>query len=319
MRCSPPRTVPARAVLLLVGAAASCAVWAAPAAAEPPTRVLLTNDDGIAAPGLAAVRDALCRAGHKVTVVAPAANQSGSGGRITSGGRLPVTTSTFPCGSRTGVAWAVAGSPADTVFVAMDQLYRRARPDLVVSGSNAGQNLSETVNHSGTIGAALTASELGVPSIAVSTGLDPAQLSTGTPATDDAYGPTARTLAGLVDRLRRTSRGRRLLPTGVTLNLNYPVAPGADGRHVDARVRPLRFTSQWTGARFGLTYVRQPDGSLAIDLASALEPLSGAPRGTDDFAFARRHPTVTPIQGGASNPPEPVRRALRLRLAPLLR
>lgn len=96
------------------------------------------------------------------------------------------------------------------------------------------------------------------------------------------------------------------------------MAPGADGHQVDSRVRALRLTTDWTGAAFGLRYDRQPDGSLKIDLASALAPLRGAPRGTDDFEFAERHPTVTPIQGGASNPAPAVRSALRRRLAPLI-
>jgi 5'-nucleotidase len=105
-----------RLATLLGGSALVLAVAgpAASAGAAGPTRVLLTNDDGSTAPGLVAVRDALCRAGYKVTVVAPAANQSGSGGRITGGGSLAVTRSTFTCGSRTAQSWAVVGSPADT-------------------------------------------------------------------------------------------------------------------------------------------------------------------------------------------------------------
>jgi 5'-nucleotidase len=176
------------------------------------------------------------------------------------------------------------------------------------------------VNHSGTVGAALTAAEFGVPSIAVSTGTDAAQLTSGKArATDEAYAPTARTVTRIARRLRTTSGGRRLLPRGITLNVNYPVVVGPDGGHVDSRVRDVRFTTDWTSAAFGLKYLAQPDGSLKVDLESALAPLQGAPRGTDTFEFAKGHPTVTPIQGGASNPPESVRRSIRKRLAPLLK
>ncbi len=158
-------------ILAAVGALALAAPAApAAAAAHPPAHlsVLVTNDDGVAAPGI----DALVRAlrgqpAVSVTVVAPAKNQSGTGGKTTAGvlrAKRARTKSGYP-------ATAVVGYPADTIRYALAHQFKRRKPDLVVSGINFGQNIGPFVGISGTVGAALAAARRGIPALATSQGL----------------------------------------------------------------------------------------------------------------------------------------------------
>jgi 5'-nucleotidase len=136
-------------------------------APEPATlEVLLTNDDGYAAPGIDAIAAALMAEPNvEVTIVAPTANQSGTGDRTT-----PGTLTTQSVTTASGIAaTAVAGYPADTVIVGLDVL--DLEPDLVVSGINFGQNIGPSVDISGTVGAAKEAVRRGIPALAVSQGL----------------------------------------------------------------------------------------------------------------------------------------------------
>lgn len=138
------------------------------AAPKPPTlRVLVTNDDGVGAPGIDALVKGLRKLERvRVTVVAPATNQSGTGDRTTPG---PLTTAeTTTAGGYRAVA--VQGFPADTVNFALDGGTPK-KPQLVVAGINAGQNLGPVVDVSGTVGAARTAVRRGVPALAVSQGV----------------------------------------------------------------------------------------------------------------------------------------------------
>ncbi len=125
--------------------------------------ILLTNDDGIMAPGLAAMHAELKSLGD-VVVVAPETVQSAAGHGITIA--TPLLTSRMTVGDAfTGTA--VAGRPADCVKLAVSHLLPRA-PDLVVSGINSGANTGINVIYSGTVAAAIEAAFLGLPSIAIS-------------------------------------------------------------------------------------------------------------------------------------------------------
>lgn len=136
-------------------------------AAEPLT-ILVTNDDGIGAPGIDALVTALQRLeAVELVVVAPAENQSGSSDKTTVGGAPHAAGETA-----SGVAGtAVQGFPADTVAVALDEL--GVEPDLVVSGVNQGQNVGPLAVVSGTLGAARTALRRGIPAVASSAGIEP--------------------------------------------------------------------------------------------------------------------------------------------------
>lgn len=167
---------------LLAAAAALCSCAAlsasttgsADAASKPSTTltILVTNDDGVTAPGINATVQALSAIPHtKVTVVAPLTNQSGTGAKVT-GGTLTVTDATTASGYP---AKAVAGYPADTIIWAIDDHGIAQRPDLVVSGINFGENIGPLASLSGTVGAAQTALARGIPALAVSQGVDNGQ------------------------------------------------------------------------------------------------------------------------------------------------
>lgn len=125
--------------------------------------ILVTNDDGFGADGIDVVAEALTKLENvKVTIVAPATNQSGSGSKSTPG-TLTATDEKTVSGL---AATAVVGFPVDAVTYAFDTL--KLTPDVVVSGINAGQNLGTITQISGTVGAAKAASGRGVPAIAAS-------------------------------------------------------------------------------------------------------------------------------------------------------
>lgn len=126
-------------------------------------QILLTNDDGIHAPGLRALRDALRELGE-VTMVAPASEQSGVGLSITYRHPL-IVHEEFRQGEHYG--WAVAGSPADCVKMGMLE-FCKTRPDIIVSGVNAGANTGINVLYSGTVAGAIEGAFFGVTSVAVS-------------------------------------------------------------------------------------------------------------------------------------------------------
>jgi 5'-nucleotidase len=126
-------------------------------------RILLTNDDGIYAPGLRALRKQLLKLGS-VTAVAPATEQSGVGHSITLLTPL-VVQEVVEENSRIG--WLVEGSPADCVKLACLELLEE-QPDLVVSGINMGANAGINVLYSGTVAAAVEGAFFGLKSIAIS-------------------------------------------------------------------------------------------------------------------------------------------------------
>jgi 5'-nucleotidase len=132
--------------------------------------ILLTNDDGIASPGLLAAAQAVCDLGE-LLIVAPATQQTGMG-RGTPPIPDPVLRAeTLRVGCEDVAVFAVNGSPAQTVVLGVLGIAPR-RPALIVSGINHGENLGTCVTGSGTVGAALQGAEFGIPSLAVSLEVD---------------------------------------------------------------------------------------------------------------------------------------------------
>jgi 5'-nucleotidase len=123
------------------------------------THILLTNDDGIQADGLRALADVLAEFAT-LSIVAPSQEQSGAAQSLTL--RRPIV-----CHQVADRAWAVDGTPADCVIVALHKLLPE-RPDLVISGINFGANLGENVYYSGTVGAAREAALHHIPALAMS-------------------------------------------------------------------------------------------------------------------------------------------------------
>lgn len=127
--------------------------------------ILLTNDDGIRAPGLVSLYRALKGARHEIMVVAPETVQSATGHGITTA--TPLLTQRVKV-EETFEGIAVDGRPADCVKLAINQLMGDRLPDVVISGMNSGTNVGINVIYSGTVAAAIEAGFLGLPAIAVS-------------------------------------------------------------------------------------------------------------------------------------------------------
>lgn len=184
--------------------------------APEPFTVLVTNDDGVAAPGIDALVEALRLDDTiEVVVVAPASNQSGTGDRTTAEGAdasVSSTASGYP-------AVAVEGFPADAVQHALAVVFAGTRPDLVISGINEGQNLGPVVDLSGTVGAARTAARAGIPALAVSQGRAP-------DGVEPDYG------SGVEHALDWLEENRGRLEPGAFQNMNVPTCPVGEVRGV---------------------------------------------------------------------------------------
>lgn len=124
-------------------------------------RILLTNDDGFDAPGLGVLIEVAKEFTDEIWVIAPEHDQSGTGQSISVHNPLRI----WPRGEK---RWAVTGTPADCVAIAVAHLMGDKRPSLILSGINAGANVGDEVGLSGTLGAAFTGLMLGIPSIAIS-------------------------------------------------------------------------------------------------------------------------------------------------------
>jgi 5'-nucleotidase len=124
-------------------------------------RILVTNDDGIHAPGLKALEKIARKLSSDVWVVAPEEEQSGSAHSLSLANPLRVR-------KLSARKYAVRGTPSDCVLMAIRHIMMDTPPDLVLSGVNRGQNIADDVTYSGTIAAAMEGTQLGVPSIALS-------------------------------------------------------------------------------------------------------------------------------------------------------
>ena len=124
-------------------------------------RILVTNDDGINAPGLKVLERIAAKLSRDVWVVAPELEQSGAGHSLTL--RRPLEVRRI-----SDRRFAVDGTPTDCVLIAVNHLIDGRRPDLVLSGVNRGSNMGEDVTYSGTIAAAMEATLLGMRAIAMS-------------------------------------------------------------------------------------------------------------------------------------------------------
>jgi 5'-nucleotidase len=166
-------------------------------------RILLTNDDGINAPGLAVLEDIAKELTDDIWIAAPEEEQSGKGRAIS----LTHPVRVRKVGAK---AWAVAGTPSDAVLLAVQDLMPDA-PDLVLSGVNRGQNIAEDTSFSGTIAAAMFGMQLGIPSIALSQAQSFRERGSLPWDTARAWG--ARTLRPLIE-IR--------WPNDVVMNVNFP-------------------------------------------------------------------------------------------------
>lgn len=233
-------TAPTMLATTAAATTAAATTTAAPpdAARKRVLTVMVTNDDGVAAPGIDAVVEALRHLPRtKVAVVAPAQNHSGTGGKLTEGAAVTASPATTASGY---AATAVDGYPADTVNYALDVL--GLKPHAVISGSNSVQNLGPFVDLSGTVGAARQAARRGIPALAVSQQIGDAP----------DYPASARLAAEwLADERRALLRRKTKAPLTTIDSINAPNCPGGRIRglvDVPPRVPPgdesaLRTTS----------------------------------------------------------------------------
>tara|TARA_B100000513_G_scaffold88177_1_gene36925 strand:- start:115 stop:897 length:783 start_codon:yes stop_codon:yes gene_type:complete len=124
-------------------------------------RVLISNDDGIHAPGIKVLEDAVRAVAREVWVVAPETEQSATSHSLTL--RRPLRIRKV-----SDHRYAVDGTPTDSVLLGVNRVMKDLRPDIVMSGVNRGGNLGEDVHYSGTVAAAMEGSLLGIPSVALS-------------------------------------------------------------------------------------------------------------------------------------------------------
>jgi 5'-nucleotidase len=185
-------------------------------------RVLLTNDDGIEAEGLQALRRALLEvAGIELAVIAPDGNRSAFARMITT--RRPLWVQEVPFEDGT-TGFATDGTPVDCVRLAQLGLVEGFDPDLVVSGINHGSNLGDDITYSGTVAAALEALVLGIPGIAVSQQSNAREMDFRLGSRfgfEQAAEFTARVVAELAGTAGEAG-GRMPLPAGTLLNINVP-------------------------------------------------------------------------------------------------
>lgn len=234
--------------------------------------ILLTNDDGIRAPGILAALKVLRELGE-VHVVAPETVQSATGHGITVA--TPLMVNDVPVDEQT-VGTSVEGRPADCVKLAINQLLPR-RPDLVVSGINSGANVGINVLYSGTVAAAIEAAFLGVPSIALSLHLI---------RTLPDYDNAARISLGVI---------RDLLAAGVApgqmINVNIP-----GGLTGDARPKGVRVVRQCVRAWDNLYEKRLTPNGRPYYWNSAKFALAGSEEDTDVAAIRDGYVAVTPLK-----------------------
>lgn len=179
--------------------------------------ILISNDDGVFAPGILAAKQAVEDIAN-VYVVAPDKNNSSVGRRLTLFKHLKIESCKLEDGSQ---AYSVSGSPADSVIVGADYIMDE-KPDLVITGINQGVNISCDVTSSGTVCAAFEAVSLGIPAIAASLFIDPKtaykQDENGEWYVDYDFTLAKKVLHGLVLKIKNQG-----FPKGVDLfNLNVP-------------------------------------------------------------------------------------------------
>jgi 5'-nucleotidase len=233
-------------------------------------RILLTNDDGVFAPGLAALENQLRHLGE-VIVIAPATEQSGVSHSITY--LTPLVGKSIHRDGRHW-AWAVEGSPADCVKLAIAELLRDQPVDLVVSGINSGLNAGINVLYSGTVAAAIEGAFFGTTSVAVSLEYDP-----------DADFQSAAVIAkNIVAGIAKQPAAK-----GRLFNLNIPTA--ATEAPADLKIVPMGL------AQYGNRYEKRQDpGGRDYYWALWAEPEKPPQEQTDITELRNGNVTLTSLQ-----------------------
>jgi 5'-nucleotidase len=242
----------------------------------PPYRILISNDDGVRAPGLAMVAQTLQAIGQ-VIIVAPAENQSGKGHSIATTEPVFREDLTLPNGLR---AIGLTATPATTVNVAISNILT-PKPDLVVSGINRGYNLGYSAYLSGTVGAARQGAMLGVPSIATSLA------DAGAPRD---YVFAAEEVLGVARRVKQYG-----IPPNTFLNVNIPAMPPGGYKGYMITTQAMQ-----QGGKEYFAETKHPSGRSIY--WNQFEEGGTAPQGTDIWAVSNGYVSVTPMKIGEADP-----------------
>ncbi len=228
-------------------------------------RILLSNDDGYFAPGLAALVAAL-RDLADITVVAPERDRSGASNSLTLD--RPLLLRQAPSGF-----YYVNGTPTDCVHLAVTGMLDHL-PDMVISGINHGANMGDDTIYSGTVAAATEGYLLGIPSIAVSLASHNAQ----------HFDTAAQVVAGLVQRIQRQPLAEPML-----LNVNVPDCAWDDLDGLSVTRLGKRHKAE------SVVKTTNPRGQTVYWVGAA-GAAQDAGEGTDFFAVARNQVSITPLQ-----------------------
>ena len=236
-------------------------------------RILITNDDGIHAPGLAVLERIAREIGDEVVVVAPETDQSGVAHSLSLNDPLRLRQVSEG-------RYAVKGTPTDCVIMGVRTILGDRRPDLVLSGVNRGQNVAEDVTYSGTIAAAMEGTLMGIPSVALS----------------QAYGAATGRKALQWDCAERHAAPtlRRVIaagiPPGILVNVNFPDCLPQDVAGIEVTAQGKRDT--------GLMQVHEREdgrGNPYYWVGFARGPFEPV-EGTDLEALRHRKISVTPLR-----------------------
>jgi 5'-nucleotidase len=243
-------------------------------------RILITNDDGINAPGLAVLEEIateLAGPEGEVWVVAPAFEQSGVAHCISFTTPMMIT-------HMAERRYAAQGSPADCVLAAMHDVMKDARPDLVLSGVNRGNNSAENAVYSGTVGGAMEGALQGVPAVALS----------------QYYGPRNKDLDDKFESARhhglstlRTLLDKGVWPDddyGIFYNINFPPVPAAEVLGVKAARQGFR-----RDMGFGVQPTTSPSGRRFLWVTGAPQQQPTAD-GSDADWNLKGYISVTPMR-----------------------
>jgi len=240
-------------------------------------RVLITNDDGIQAAGLAALRCALAELpGIELHVIAPDSNRSATARSITTRSPLWVEEVTFDDGA---IGFATDGTPVDCVRFA-DLGLLGERPELIVAGINHGSNLGDDITYSGTVAAALEGIVLGIPAIAISQQSGAREMDFKLGRNFD-FGPAAALAAEIVELVAGEP-----LPSDTLLNVNCP-AGEPSGIEV-TRLGKRLYNDE-------LKLVEEDGGGRRRYQIYGFEPSFEDEEGTDLAAVARGRIAITPV------------------------
>jgi 5'-nucleotidase len=233
--------------------------------------ILVTNDDGILAPGLSLLAD-VCREVGTVTVVAPDREQSGTSHSLTL--HRPLRPQRRPDG-----AWQIDGTPTDCVMLALQALMPDG-PDFVFSGVNHGPNMGEDVLYPGTVSAAMEAVTLGVPGIGISfTGNQP---------------ETMATYRDMLVQLVRKITSVPSFPDHTLLNINLPGIPASEVRGVQVTKLGSRYFSD------SLRRMKDPWGREIFWIGGGTITWTGT-ENADHLAVANGYVSVTPLHMDLTN------------------